>query len=368
MPKKLINEIFLLRSISCLSILLLHSLARAYADENHTINLLRVLLTFGTPTFIFISEFILARSYPHELPAHFWSKRLKYIMVPYILFGTFYALLKAFEASISSGNNLAGSFGHFLWRHLLLGDYHGYFILVIFQFYLLHFFFHKYLKMWKPPLVMGIALLINVAYLGFFNFVKPYPTDIGVYIWEKFYWIPFFGWLFYFTLAYYCGRNFSLFISFLNKNAKWIIISPLLIGSICLYLFDSQIISSISSKRVDMVFFTTSMILLIYYIATKISKVPKIFVWISQYSFGIYLIHPVFLAVMYLVYNRLSFEVYPSLMTLFYFIGSLLLSCATTFVLNKIPYGIYFAGKISIGMNDKKISSRSVLDRKTIHG
>ncbi|MGG3468173.1 acyltransferase family protein [Neobacillus pocheonensis] len=358
MPKKLINEIFLMRSISCLSILLLHSLARAYGDENHTVNMLRVLLTFGTPTFIFISEFILSRSYPQDLPSNFWSKRLKYIMIPYILFGTFYALLKAFEQSISSGNNLLSSFGDFLWRHLLLGDYHGYFILVIFQFYLLHYFFHKYLKKWKPSLVMGIALLINLAYLGFFNFVKPYPTVIGVYIWEKFYWIPFFGWLFYFTLAYYCGRNFSLFINFLSKNAKWIISSPLLIGTICLLLFDSQIISSISSKRVDMVFFTTSMILLIYYIATKIPKVPKIFVWISQYSFGIYLIHPVFLALMYAAFTRFSLEIHPFVLTVFYFIGSVLLSIASTFVLNKIPYGIYFAGKISIGMNDKKIVTK----------
>jgi len=357
-----------MRSISCLSILLLHSLARAYADENNTVNLFRVLLTFGTPTFIFISEFILSRSYPEELPTNFWSKRLKYIMVPYILFGTFYALLKGFEQSVSSGNNLAGSFGNFLWRHILLGDYHGYFILVIFQFYLLHYFFHKYMKKWNPFLVMGSALLINLAYLGFFNFVKPYPSEIGVYIWEKFYWIPFFGWLFYFTLAYYCGKHFSVFIRILNKYSKWVIVSPVVIGSICLVLYGAKILPIISSKRVDMVFFTTSMILLIYYLATKISKVPKFFVWISQYSFGIYLIHPVFLAVMYLVYSRFSFEMHPALLTVVYFFGSMLLSIASTYVLDKIPYGYYFAGKISIGMNDKKFSNQAVHDRKTLHG
>ncbi|MEH6992332.1 acyltransferase family protein, partial [Neobacillus drentensis] len=140
MEKKLVNEIFLMRTISCLSILLLHSLARAYAYDNNIVNLMQLLLTFGTPTFVFISEFILARSYPQELPANFWSKRLKFIMVPYILFGTFYALMKGFEQSLSSGNDFLGSFGGFLWKHILLGDYHGYFILVIFQFYLLHYF------------------------------------------------------------------------------------------------------------------------------------------------------------------------------------------------------------------------------------
>ncbi|WP_176541140.1 MULTISPECIES: acyltransferase family protein [unclassified Bacillus (in: firmicutes)] len=368
MPKKLINEIFLMRSIACLSILLLHSLARAYEDENYMVNLVRLLLTFGTPTFIFISEFILARSYPQELPANFWSKRIKFIMVPYVLFGTFYAFLKAFEQSGSFGNNFMGSFGQLLWRHILLGDYHGYFILVIFQFYLLHYFFHNNLKRWKPSLVMGGALLINLLYLGFFNFVKPYPTEIGVYIWEKLYWIPFFGWLFYFTLAYYCGRNFLYFIGFLNKYSKMVIVSPIIIGLICLSLYHSKLIYSISSKRVDMIFFTTSMILLIYYIATKISIVPKFFVWISQYSFGIYLIHPVFLALMHVAFRKLSNEIQPLLLTGLYFICSLLLSIACTFVLNKIPYGYYFAGKIAIGMNEKKGKNQFVPDRKTIQG
>lgn len=368
MQKKLINEIFLMRSISCLSILLLHSLARAYADESNTVNLIRVLLTFGTPTFIFISEFILSRSYPNELPSNFWAKRLKYVMVPYVLFGTFFAVLKAFEQSLSTGTNLLSSFGQFFWRHLLLGDFHGYFILVIFQFYLLHYFFNKHLQKWKPSVVMGSAFLINIAYLGFFNFVKPYPTEIGVYIWEKFYWIPFLGWVFYFSLAYYCGKHFSLFINLLNKYSKWVIVSPFILGSICLFLYGTKILPIISSKRVDMVFFTTSMIFLIYYIATKIPKVPKFFVWISQYSFGIYLIHPVFLAVMYVVFKRLSLENHPSLLTGLYFFASLLLSIASTFVLNKIPFGYYFAGRISIGMNDKKISDRAVPNIKTKHG
>jgi membrane-bound acyltransferase YfiQ involved in biofilm formation len=356
-----------MRSISCLSILLLHSLARAYADDNHTVNLLRVLLTFGTPTFIFISEFILARSYPQDLPANFWSKRLKFIMVPYILFGTFYALLKGFEQSVSTGEGLAATFGSFLWKHLLLGDYHGYFILVIFQFYLLHFLFHNYLKKWRPAVVMGCALLINLAYLGFFNFVKPSHTEIAIYVWDKFYWVPFLGWLFYFTLAYYCGRNFSLFIDWLNKYSRWVIISPIVTGIICLYLYDKEILPIISSKRVDMLFFTTSMILFIYYIATKISTVPKAVVWVSQYSFGIYLIHPVYLAVMYSIFNVLSLDFHPIVLTVVYFMGSLLLSILTTYILNKIPYGYYFAGRISIGINGRQTLNRPTPHSKLLH-
>lgn len=366
LQKKMINEIFLMRSLSCLSILLLHSIARAYADENNAVNLIRVSLTFGTPTFVFISEFILSRSYPNELPDRFWSKRLKFVMGPFIVFGILFAFLKGFEQSISTGTDFFSSFLQFTWMHLLLGDYHGYFILVIFQFYLLHYFLHKYLQKWKPSIVMGSALLINLVYLGFFNFVNPYPSEVGAYIWDKFYWIPFFGWVFYFTLAYYCGKYFSTFMEMINKYSKWVIISPIITGAICLYMYQSNILPIISSKRVDMVFFTTSMIFLLYYISYKVKKVPRLLVWVSQYSFGIYLIHPVVQGLMYFAISRFSLSGSLLFTSIVYFVLSLLLSVAVTFILNKIPYGQFVVGKIGIGMNNNKVKNKAVPNEKNM--
>ncbi|MEH6993264.1 acyltransferase family protein, partial [Neobacillus drentensis] len=150
--------------------------------------------------------------------------------------------------------------------------------------------------------------------------------------------------------------------------SRWVIVSPFLAGAVVLFLYDSKIIPVISSKRVDMVLFTTSMIFLIYYIATKLHKVPRVVVWISQYSFGIYLMHSVFLAVMYLAFTRLPIEINPALLTVLYFFVSLLLSIASTFVLNKIPYGHYFIGKISIGINNNKKNKRTVPKAKTVQG
>ena len=91
MNKKTIDEIFLMRSIACLSIVFLHGIARSFLEENGIVGSISLLLTFGTPTFVFISEFILARSYPEQLPTNFWGKRVKYVLFPYLLFGTFYA-------------------------------------------------------------------------------------------------------------------------------------------------------------------------------------------------------------------------------------------------------------------------------------
>lgn len=208
--RKTIDEVFLLRSMACLGIVFLHSFARSFLETNEIVNSMNLLFTFATPTFVFISIFILARSYPDQLPINFWGKRVKYVLFPYLLFGTFYAGSKGLEVALSSDISFVRAFGSFLWRHILLGDYHGYFILIILQFYVLYYFFHSHLKKWSPKVVLPVAFLITSAYLGFFNFVPPVQTPVGEYIWAKLYWIPFLGWLFYFTLAYYCGRYLSL--------------------------------------------------------------------------------------------------------------------------------------------------------------
>ena len=163
MNKKVIEEIFLMRSIACLSIVLLHALARSFLDKNDIVESISLLLTFGTPTFVFISEFILARSYPNQLPSHFWSKRVKYVVLPYLLFGTFYAGSKGFELALSSDVSFIKAFLSYWWKHLLLGDYHGYFILIILQFYALHFFFHNYLKRWSPKIVLPTSFIISAS-------------------------------------------------------------------------------------------------------------------------------------------------------------------------------------------------------------
>ena len=352
MNKKVIEEIFLMRSIACLSIVLLHALARSFLDKNGIVESISLLLTFGTPTFVFISEFILARSYPNQLPSHFWSKRVKYVLLPYLLFGTFYAGSKGFELALSSDVSFISAFLSYWWKHLLLGDYHGYFILIILQFYGLHFFFHNYLKRWSPKLVLPISFIISALYLGYFNFVPAVQTSIGQYIWNQFYWIPFIGWLFYFTLAYYSARHYQVFISRLTSYTKVVVMAPILFGGACILLYQNDIFSKISSKQIDIVFFTTSMIFLLYLVGNKLKKVPDLFVFISQYSFGIYLFHPFFMAVIYVLISQVPIQIHSLMETVIYFSISIILSISSTYVLNKLPYGYFLSGKIGRGRQE----------------
>ena len=357
MNKKVIDEIFLLRSIACLSIVFLHAFARSFLEENGVVNSINMLLTFGTPTFVFISEFILARSYLGKLPSDFWRKRVKFVLLPYLLFGTFYAGSKGLELTLSSEVSFFGAFLQYWWKHLLLGDYHGYFILIIIQFYILHYYFHYHLSRWNPKIVLPLSFLISAAYLGFFNFVPAVQTPVGQYVWDKFYWIPFLGWLFYFTLAYYCGHYYTAFMKLLKGYSKAVVVAPILIAVMSVLLFNLGIFSKISSKQIDILFFATSMIFLIYYVGMKTRRIPSFFVVISQYSFGIYLFHPLFMAVIYLTLSILSVSLHPLIETAIYVVISVGLSIIATYIVNKIPYGYYLSGKIGMGRkreNQKK--------------
>lgn len=63
-----------------------------------------------------------------------------------LFFGALYAGLKGLDMAGSEGIPLLQAFWYFLWRHWLLGDFHGYFILIIFQFYALFLLFQKHAK------------------------------------------------------------------------------------------------------------------------------------------------------------------------------------------------------------------------------
>ncbi|WMT42378.1 acyltransferase family protein [Paenibacillus sp. D2_2] len=111
MERKMNAEMFVLRSIACLSIALLHALYRVYDADTPWVELVGLLLTFGTPVFVFISQFVLSYAYPDRVPEGFWRKRVKYILLPYIFFGTLYAGLKGVDMASSQGFHFFNPFG-----------------------------------------------------------------------------------------------------------------------------------------------------------------------------------------------------------------------------------------------------------------
>lgn len=342
----MIKEVFFLRFIACLSVVLLHSIGDYISifeisnAKKEWLEIITILLCFGTPTFIFISELVLSKVYKEGLPRNFWSKRIKYIFIPYICMAFFYATL----STISGDHSIRGLILEFVNNVFLVG-YHGYFILIIFQFYMLHWIFCSYLKHCNPRMVLLISFIINAGYLGIFNFISPPQGAVFQFIWNKGYWLPFLGWIFYFCLAYYCGRYYAEYIELLRKYKVCIVILTIISSLVVVEVHFNHIINEIGSKRIDVLLLTISLILLISLVASYVTNVPKIVNVVSKYSFGIYLLHVFCFSIM----KRIILFIQIESVLLFVgmlFIGSVCLSIIGTNLLNRFKYGAFLVGKL----------------------
>lgn len=344
----MIKEIFIMRSIACLCIVFIHAIGVGLTTTSQEtgafsaviFDSINIILYFGTPMFIFISELLIAYSYKNrKIPDHFLSKRFKLIFLPFLFMAVFY--------SIPHATSL-GDWGTKVFLNAVIGDFHGYFVLIIFQFYLLHLILHKHLKNWNPKVVLTVTLLINVTYLAVFNFTNPANIPFGAYIWERFYWVPFLGWIFYFALGFYCGHYYERFVSLIKEHRKWVLMAPVVTTALMLFLYHSEWLTVHSSKRIDLLLHTTAVSFFIFYVATQLKQLPNWLISISQYSFGIYLLHFFYILFIDLIYNQLSIQ-----LGIFYifilFAASTISSIGTIYYLNKWKYGQYIVGKIGIG-------------------
>ncbi|MCY9018877.1 acyltransferase family protein [Priestia megaterium] len=363
MKKKLVNEIFWLRAIACLAVVTIHSIQKGidyyFTGENtpmvYFLHLFYAASLFGTPSFVFISEFLLAKAYPSGVPQGFFKKRVKFLITPFIFMGIVYAF---FELGTSI---TLKSFIIEVLKNILIGDYVAWFILLILQFYLLHMFAPKYLSKISPKVVLPIALAINVLYLSFFEFIDPIQAiPFHDYIWDRGYWLLFIGWIFYFALGYYIGKDFESFKLSLQKNGKLILVFTVIAYCMVVGLKLTGILPDSSSKRPDIPIYTTAIICLIFYLSGKLNHAPRLIILISNYSFNIYLLHMTFLYTIKPLphMNMITY-------TLFLLILSVTCSIVLATLINKLTFGKYLVGNtLSVGKQTK--GNMSIANKKAL--
>lgn len=338
--QNLINEVFWLRCIACLSVTLGHAIHNGYFFyPNQTIYhsgayLLYMAVLFGVPVFIFISELLLANKYVDKVPKGFIKKRVKILLFPFLFMSAVYAFI----------NLETWSFNGFIIKFInavLLGKSAVYFILIIFQFYFLHMLLSKHLNRLSPKVIIPMSFIINLLYLAVFNFFSPPTNPIASYIWSTGYWLPFVGWIFYFVLGFYCGKNYQIVISKLRN--KKVVLIPLITLVIMLFMNKYFNINQ-NSKRLDMLLYASSVIFLIMYISISIKRVPKFVMYISNYSFSIFLLNVFFFELFKYItppsfLNILTYSLVVFLFTLLFCIG-------TAYLLNKFKVGKYLVGRV----------------------
>src|SRR5699024_1137981 len=193
--------------------------------------------------------------------------RFKYLVLPYLSMGVAYAVYDNWGES--SADIAIAALGN-----IFLGQFVGYFVLVILQFYVLHHVLHRHLRRWNPWVVLTVAFAINAAY-----------------VWARGYWLRAIGWIFYFALGYYAGRYREEILAVIARRRIAVIAGTLSAAGLLLLSLSSGAFQFVSSKRPDLLFYAPMVIALLALCSLQWPRPPRFLLLISNYSFSIYLLH-----------------------------------------------------------------------------
>ncbi|EPC01567.1 hypothetical protein L861_16985 [Litchfieldella anticariensis FP35 = DSM 16096] len=282
-----IEEIYWLRSYGCIAVFCFHLLDRLNQHfDNVYLDLARIPTVLGTPTFVFISIFLFSTRYAGAIPEGFLANRIKYVMAPYVVYGLIYSTTKYVNVKTSGGNI---DFISNLVEYLLYAGWHGYFLIIAMQFYVFYWAYTRYrLERFLPPgpwLVLGS--LIGMLYWGLTRLFEFEPPGYLL-------WVAPWGWLYLFFLALLMARYYPNppQITLLRKlsHPGWL---AACLGLIVLLSLPGWL--EYSSKETWVVpLFLLSILVCMRYLHDR--PAPPLVKKINEYSFGIYLAHPLFFA------------------------------------------------------------------------
>lgn len=309
LEKKL--ELTYARTIFCVTVVIVHSMTGFIHDphvtelQSNITHYIQILLLSATPCFIMLSELLLGMRYSKHIPKNFLFKRVKFILIPYI----FFALFVAFERYFDPHNHQT------LWFQisdiLIKGRFFGWFVIVIFQFFILHMLFYKWLDKLKPALPIIISFIISFGHALLMYYSQSY-----VGWWREHY--PLFtrtiilNWLFYFVIGFYIGKNYEAVMNYIKGKVRYILLLLLVNALVIAFNLFYLKIEWTESNRFDLFIFTASLFMLTIYISKHLSKFHlTIFYLISEISFFIYLSHQII--IQHISRGLVSFVKYPPL-------------------------------------------------------
>ena len=343
----MIKEWNLLRSVTCLCIVLLHSTTLTASivgyPEITNYHFYRLLLCYATPTFIVLSVIILANRYPNRLPSNFWPSRLKFIFLPFIAF----AIIDGFVVTyFNPGVDLIPK----IIENIVTGSFEGWFILVIFQFYFLHYLMTRFniSLSWVIP----ISILSMLWYLNWMN-----GEDILIQFPDFSYMLklPFLAWFGYFTFGFIVGKYYSWVSEKLYKY-RWVTLLYIAVAVSLLFLSFEEGNIFVHSRRFDLFPLVTSITCALLAWGQVLPNF-KITSLINNYAFGIYLVHwPV---QVFLVKVTANYFHQTSTRVLALFVGSVIIAMIIIKLISLLPFGKYIIGKVKKLPKEKKTKMKA---------
>jgi membrane-bound acyltransferase YfiQ involved in biofilm formation len=360
--KKQINELYWIRAIACLSVVLIHSISRTYETYDLSesavtaMQTTQMLIIFATPMFILLFEIIISNAYSDRIPDQFFQKRFLYLFLPYLSIPFLYG----FQDIITKTSTITNAVDTAV-TNILLGNWHGYFIIIILQFVIIHAIYVKKFKNVPAWLMLTVTFMINAAYLYGVNFRFDLFPEV-MHIYYSLVRIPFLGWIFYFTVAYYVGKNLNV----VRANRKWgfplSVAATMISVYFLLKMFLSGTIMEVTSVRLDLMLYTISLFFFMYYLFSYIKEMPGFIMYISKYSFPIYLLH-------YLSFDFISPilpEMHPVLYGSILFLVGVFGSVFIAKIIYILPYSRFVVGRIKQAPK-QKVECRERLREQTVN-
>ena len=332
------SVIFWMRAIACLSVVMIHTITTTFykfdmPNKGYLLRIFQLILLYATPMFVFISEFLLAKRYKTKVKEGFFIQKLLTLGIPYIIINLGLAYVygdsENFNGYLKSVNSM-----------MFHGGTLTYFIIIIFQFYLLHMLLAKYLVKLNPIKMIIYSLVITSLFWAMRNFIDA-PESIFVnWLLQREGWMIFIGWLSYFLLGFYMGYHYERLMNHIQRYTSHIVSGMIIVTIVVIFNFQFGILTLVDSKRFDTPIYVTMVILLFFLIASYFKYVPRFIIFISNYSFSIYLIH-------YFFVHRLgTLSDHPLLNVVFTWTLTVTFSICISYIVNLSKYGKYIVGGI----------------------
>lgn len=316
MSKRFINSINYMRGLCMLGVIAIHvgSVAIVTPTPNFgLIAVLEILSRFSVPSFFFLSAFGMFYSQPLDRPfcyADYLKRRIRTVLIPYIAWSVFYML---YVSALSHNFTLfqPGTFIKTLWYGLAM--YHIYFLVILLWFYLLMPLWRALLRFMNraPRLSFTVLFLANMA----FNFYSSYMADIhsanpliqDAFAYRLNYVV--FHYLFIFMFGAFTAEHFQTVINWLRRHGTIVHTLQVLttLGMLASYYGVMDILRYTALEAVftvhqlspiGMCYTVSTLLFLLYWweCRTVPSWIHRLFTMLGNYSYPIYLVHPVFLS------------------------------------------------------------------------
>lgn len=296
-------QIDVVRLLTFAAVIAVHALAFTADPSDEGAGALMMMLQFGREVFFALTGFVLVYSSlgrPLRVGS-FWRKRFLYVGVPYVVWSVIY-----YAFTFVNGPHPPFSWSTF-GADLINGnaEYHLYFLLVSLQLYLVFPLVMRFVRATahRPFLVLGIVGGLNATWLGVLQWV-PWPSGWGRFLWtQAFELLPTYS--VYVLAGCYAAVHREKLLVVLRANRRRVIrlAAAGLVVTEAVYLIQSLWLDPRDANnplQPVMIVGSISVVMLLVSVGDAWSEGPRRGIAAirrgSDISFGVYLFHPIVLA------------------------------------------------------------------------